>query len=142
MSLVTNRLGFALVGLVVAKDVVAVVVKQERRKRLKRTAMATMILLCSQQSIMNMFSYIDTNILDWETYSHNVYYYLTFFPPLGQFGHIETECVCSGPAAVQISLQRWQRNYYQNSWQSNLHLGSSSPRHALVGKVQVQTWSR
>ena len=64
MSLVTNRLGFALVGLVVAKDVVAVVVKQERRKRLKRTAMATMILLCSQQSIMNMFSYIDTNILD------------------------------------------------------------------------------
>ena len=63
MSLVINRLGFALVGLVVAIDVVAIVVKQERRKRLKRTAMATMILLCFQLSIMNMFSYIDTNIL-------------------------------------------------------------------------------
>ena len=43
MSLVINRLGFALVGLVVAIDVVAIVVKQERRKRLKRTAMAKMI---------------------------------------------------------------------------------------------------
>ena len=60
MSLVTNRLGFAMVGLVVAKDVVLVVkhskVKQERRKRLKRTAMATTIWLCFQLCIMNMFS--------------------------------------------------------------------------------------
>ena len=60
MSLMTNRLGFVMVGLVVVKDVVLVVkhskVKQERRKRLKRTAMATAILICSQLSIMNMFS--------------------------------------------------------------------------------------
>ena len=51
MSLMTNRLGFVMVGLVVVKDVVLVVkhskVKQERRKSLKRTAMAKMILLCS-----------------------------------------------------------------------------------------------
>ena len=51
----TNRFGFVMVGLVVAKDVV-LIVKQERIKRLKRTAMATTILLWSQLSIINMSS--------------------------------------------------------------------------------------
>ena len=51
----TNRFGFVMVGLVVAKDVV-LIVKQERIKRLKRTAMATTILLWSLLSIINMSS--------------------------------------------------------------------------------------
>ena len=68
MSLVTNRLGFVMVGLVVAKDVVLVVkhskVKEERRKRLKRTAMATTrdIALLSTMYYEYVFSFVATRV--------------------------------------------------------------------------------